>query len=83
MKAAGQVSQGELKDWNRIAAKLPGRTNKDCRKRWSKLCEHVKKGTWSDAEDQRLQSAVERFGYRWVSSQGAHMQVEDLRRSAV
>lgn len=58
------VSQGSLNDWNRIAAKLPGRTNKDCRKRWSKIPGHIKKGVWSNAEDQKLKSAVKKFGYR-------------------
>jgi hypothetical protein len=52
------VSHGTLKDWNRVAAKLPGRTNKDCRKRWSKVGENVKKGTWDDSEDEKLRGAV-------------------------
>ncbi|ERF74165.1 hypothetical protein EPUS_09249 [Endocarpon pusillum Z07020] len=38
-----QLSRGSLNDWNRIAAKLPGRTNKDCRKRWSKIPGHINK----------------------------------------
>lgn len=62
------MSQGALKDWNAIAAKLPGRTNKDCRKRWSKVCEHVKKGAWSSAEDKRLRAAVEQYGFRSVAA---------------
>ena len=58
------VSQGCLRDWNRIAAKLPGRTNKDCRKRWGKVCENVNKGVWSSKEDEQLRAAVEKFGPR-------------------
>jgi Myb-like DNA-binding domain len=58
------VSRGSINDWNRIAAKLPGRTNKDCRKRWSKIPDHINKGVWSNAEDQRLKSGVKTFGYR-------------------
>lgn len=65
-EAAFQMSQGSLNDWSRIAAKLPGRTNKDCRKRWSKIPGHIKKGVWSNAEDQKLKSAVKKFGYRWT-----------------
>ncbi|MCJ1294409.1 hypothetical protein MMC34_005967 [Xylographa carneopallida] len=59
-------NEGAVSDWNRIAAKLPARTNKDCRKRWSKVCEHIKKGAWSAAEDEQLRKAVEQFGYRWT-----------------
>lgn len=59
-----QVSQGSLKDWNRVAAKLAGRTNKDCRKRWSKIGENVKKGAWSSAEDEKLLGAVRDYGQK-------------------
>lgn len=55
-----------FKDWNHIATKLSGRTNKDCRKRWSKIAENVNKGTWSAAEDQRLKHAVAKFGTRFA-----------------
>jgi hypothetical protein len=55
-----------LKDWNHIATKLSGRTNKDCRKRWTKIAENVNKGTWSAAEDKRLRQAVAKFGMRSV-----------------
>ncbi|MCJ1462394.1 hypothetical protein MMC07_000995 [Pseudocyphellaria aurata] len=64
IEANVQLSEGTLKDWNRIAAKLPGRTNKDCRKRWSKVCENIKKGAWDSAEDERLQNAVQFYGPR-------------------
>ena len=62
--AGKKVGKGALKDWNRIAAKLPGRTNKDCRKRWAKVCENIKKGAWDSAEDERLQNAVQFYGLR-------------------
>ncbi|KAL7622059.1 hypothetical protein AAE478_007560 [Parahypoxylon ruwenzoriense] len=59
--------QGSIKDWHRIAAKLPGRTNKDCRKRWvNKVCGSLKKGTWSDDEDERLLTAVDKHGQKWT-----------------
>ncbi|KAI1372045.1 hypothetical protein F4677DRAFT_278572 [Hypoxylon crocopeplum] len=62
-----QASTGNIKDWNRIAAKLPGRTNKDCRKRWvNKVCGSLKKGAWDDDEDERLLSAVEKYGQKWT-----------------
>lgn len=59
-----RVSHGSLNDWNRVAAKLPGRTNKDCRKRWSKIGEEVKKGPWDRNEDDRLRNAVREHGHK-------------------
>ncbi|KAI5926693.1 Homeodomain-like protein [Camillea tinctor] len=59
--------QGNMKDWNKIAVKLPGRTNKDCRKRWvNKVCGSLKKGAWKSDEDERLVSAVEKHGQKWT-----------------
>jgi len=57
------LNQGSLSDRNHIAAKLPGRTNKDCRKRWSKIPGHIKKGVWCKADDDRLKQAVKTVGY--------------------
>ncbi|RYP12478.1 hypothetical protein DL767_011260 [Monosporascus sp. MG133] len=60
-------SQRQVKDWNRIAAKLPGRTNKDCRKRWiNKVCGSLKKGAWSEDEDARLREAIRAHGQKWT-----------------
>ncbi|KAL8919932.1 MAG: hypothetical protein Q9172_004725 [Xanthocarpia lactea] len=59
-----QQTQGGLKNWNAIAAKLPGRTNKDCRKRWHKTEPNIRKGAWTAAEHIRLQEAVESFGLK-------------------
>ena len=57
----------QIKDWSRIAAKLPGRTNKDCRKRWiNKVCGSLKKGAWSEDEDRRLCDAVRKHGQKSV-----------------
>ncbi|KAI0872290.1 Homeodomain-like protein [Hypoxylon argillaceum] len=58
---------GDTKDWHRVAAKLPGRTNKDCRKRWvNKVCGCLKKGPWNKHEDESLLDAVDRYGQRWT-----------------
>ncbi|KAF7288620.1 hypothetical protein MIND_01428600 [Mycena indigotica] len=52
--------------WNAIAEHVPGRTNKDCRKRWySKMNAEVLRGGWSDEEDARLVAAIEKYGTRW------------------
>ncbi|GKZ28712.1 hypothetical protein AbraIFM66950_011779 [Aspergillus brasiliensis] len=56
--------QGGPKDWNTIAAKLAGRSNKDCRKRWHKIGPNIRKGAWTPSEDGRLQDAVKAFGER-------------------
>jgi hypothetical protein len=56
------VEIGQLKQWNLVAAELPGRTNKDCRKRWAKLDNNVKEGAWSTSEDEKLHAAVQELG---------------------
>ncbi|KAI1132513.1 Homeodomain-like protein [Nemania abortiva] len=62
-----QELAGDTKDWHRIAAKLPGRTNKDCRKRWvNKVCGSLRKGPWNKNEDESLLDAVEKYGQRWT-----------------
>ncbi|KAK3330706.1 Homeodomain-like protein, partial [Apodospora peruviana] len=52
--------------WCSVAAHLPGRNNKDCRKRWHYSIAHsIRKGTWTREEDQRLRDAVAIHGTRW------------------
>ncbi|KAK4218912.1 hypothetical protein QBC37DRAFT_164731 [Rhypophila decipiens] len=54
--------------WCSVAAHLPGRNNKDCRKRWHYSIAHghtIRKGTWTREEDQRLRDAVVIHGTRW------------------
>ena len=54
-------------DWHLIASCIPGRTNKDCRKRWHyKVAATVNKGPWEVAEDERLWAAVQEHGSRYV-----------------
>jgi hypothetical protein len=60
------VEKGQLKQWNVVAANLPGRTNKDCRKRWAKLDSNINKGAWSSEEDEKLQAAVQELGCRYI-----------------
>ncbi|KAK5074976.1 hypothetical protein LTS08_005446 [Lithohypha guttulata] len=57
---------GAVKDWNRIARQLEDRTNKDCRKRWSKISKVVNRGAWSAEENSRLLQATKLFGLRWT-----------------
>ncbi|KAL6231240.1 hypothetical protein BDW75DRAFT_233767 [Aspergillus navahoensis] len=54
------------RNWSAIAQKLPGRSNKDCRKRWTKISLSSRKGTWSGAEDHLLRKAVAKYGFQWT-----------------
>ncbi|KAK1731506.1 uncharacterized protein BDZ83DRAFT_787187, partial [Colletotrichum acutatum] len=59
----GKMRQGgSVQNWNDIAMSLPGRTNKDCRKRWAKIQVDIRKGAWTQEEDERLQKAVLQLG---------------------
>jgi hypothetical protein len=52
----------------RIADSLPGRTNKDCRKRWhNSVAGGLKKGQWSKSEDQLLSRGVQQHGQKYGS----------------
>ncbi|KAK7177313.1 DNA-binding protein [Paraphaeosphaeria sporulosa] len=62
-----QMVEDEVKDWCQIAAKLPGRTNKHCRKRWhNSVAGGLTKGQWSKSEDVQLARGVEQYGQRWT-----------------
>ncbi|KAF3052401.1 hypothetical protein E8E11_011601 [Didymella keratinophila] len=62
-----QQLQGIGRDWCQVALTLPGRTNKDCRKRWhNSVAEGLRKGQWSKSEDQLLTRGVHRFGSQWT-----------------
>lgn len=62
------AGEGYIKDWSRIADHLPGRSNKDCRKRWvNNVCGGLNKGSWKKDEDQRLLTAISAHGQRYVS----------------
>lgn len=62
------MNHGGVKDWNRIAAQLPGRNNKDCRKRWyNKVAGGLRKGPWQPEEDGRLKEAIREHGQRYTT----------------
>jgi hypothetical protein len=53
--------------WSMIAAKLQGRTGKQCRERWhNQLDPAIKKEAWSEEEDQRLIQLHQELGNKWV-----------------
>ena len=54
-------------EWQSVASRLSGRTNKDCRKRWhNSLADSGNEGIWSPSEDERLRTAVNRYGTKWA-----------------
>lgn len=59
--------------WREIAKQIPGRSNKDCRKRWwNSLAGATAKGAWSPEEDRRLFDAVQKYGTNsWMKVAGA------------
>ncbi|KAF4537799.1 Myb transcription protein [Lasiodiplodia theobromae] len=61
-----QSKDGRPSDWKRIALRIPGRSNKDCRKRWNKIFTRINKGTWNPEEDEALREAVMQYGCRWA-----------------
>ena len=73
-EAAQQCTDGQapgathtwLKNWGVVAAKISGRTAKQCRERW---CNHldpgIKKGGWTGEEDAKILQAQAEMGNRW------------------
>ncbi|KAE9390067.1 hypothetical protein BT96DRAFT_1002623 [Gymnopus androsaceus JB14] len=52
--------------WFAIATHVPGRTNKDCRKRWfARMTGDIVKGSWAAEEDAKLIAAVAKHGTKW------------------
>ncbi|KAI0304657.1 hypothetical protein BC826DRAFT_977470 [Russula brevipes] len=53
-------------DWKTIAQRVPGRTNKACRKRWlHSLSPSIKKSAWTKEEDDKLLSLYKIYGTKW------------------
>ncbi|KAK5814593.1 hypothetical protein F5H01DRAFT_346936 [Linnemannia elongata] len=66
LRAAVQIYGDKTEKWSKIAACVPGRTNKNCRKRWfHSLDPKLKKGPWTEEEDHLLKTGVEMFKGQW------------------
>ncbi|KAL8992218.1 MAG: hypothetical protein Q9188_007639 [Gyalolechia gomerana] len=52
--------------WPEIAVAFHNRSKDDCRKRWAKMDERWRKGSWDSSENERLARAVKECGYRWT-----------------
>ena len=58
---------GQSISWHKVASHIPGRSNKDCRKRWHyKIAHHFKQGPWTSEEDNKLRHAVLMHGTKWT-----------------
>jgi hypothetical protein len=60
------------KKWLAVAAMVPGRTDKQCRNRWTQVIDPVAaaaktKGIWKLEEDTKLTEAVKKYGQKWVA----------------
>jgi len=61
----GCIKAGVTK-WSEIAERIPGRIGKQCRERWfNQLDPTIKKGGWTEEEDQTLMEAQRTLGNRW------------------
>ncbi|KAG0344118.1 hypothetical protein BG004_004719 [Podila humilis] len=66
LRTAVQIYGDKTEKWAKIAACVPGRTNKNCRKRWfHSLDPSLKKGAWTDEEDHLLRTGVDKFKGQW------------------
>lgn len=61
------VNEGH-KNWGSLAARIPGRTSKQCRERW---CHHldprIVKGEWTEEEDRTIVSMHDKMGNKWAT----------------
>ncbi|KAG0213172.1 hypothetical protein BGX33_003095 [Mortierella sp. NVP41] len=66
LRAAVEIYGDKTEKWAKIAACVPGRTNKNCRKRWfHSLDPKLKKGPWTEEEDHLLKTGVQLFKGQW------------------
>ncbi|KAL8766787.1 MAG: hypothetical protein Q9209_006526 [Squamulea sp. 1 TL-2023] len=62
------VHDGEVRSWKEVAGKIPGRNNKDCRKRYyNEVMGGLKKGPWTKIEDGRLKDLIASLGPAWAA----------------
>ncbi|KAF9647929.1 hypothetical protein BDM02DRAFT_3071131, partial [Thelephora ganbajun] len=54
------------KRWYEVAKDLPGRTDDQCAKRYKEAVDpSIRRGPWTQEEDDRLWEAFQRLGNRW------------------
>ena len=61
------VEQYGTNNWTLIATKVPGRTGKQCRERWTgQVCPTISKVSWTQDEDMILFQYQRLFGNKWA-----------------
>jgi len=68
-------------DWVRVAQKIPGRSNAQCRARYKAIME-ASKARWSESDDENLMEAIKRHGTNWTKVEeelGRSRTVQDCR----
>lgn len=61
------LKEGCKISWKEVSMHVPGRTTKDCRKRWTTgLNKSICRGCWSNEEDERLRRGVDMYGNDWA-----------------
>lgn len=64
-QAVAEQPHGATTGWHEVAAQLPDRSNKDCRKRWVyALLPSLNKGGWTEEENRLLREGVQTHGTR-------------------
>jgi hypothetical protein len=56
--------------WAAVAVMVPGRTDKQCRRRWVNILDPAygkKLGKWTQAEDRKMTKAMKKHGKKWVA----------------
>lgn len=67
LRSTSLGDDGDIKHWNEIAKKIPGRSNKDCRKRfYNEVTGGLRKGAWTADEDTELEKHVKAYGPLWA-----------------
>ncbi|KAL2038487.1 hypothetical protein N7G274_008826 [Stereocaulon virgatum] len=67
VQSQAAANNGTVDDWNLIAQKIEGRSNKDCRKRfYNGVAGGLKKGSWTEEEDRLLEQHVDEYGPAWA-----------------
>ncbi|RKP07990.1 Homeodomain-like protein, partial [Thamnocephalis sphaerospora] len=66
LRLAVQLYGDKTDKWTKISACVPGRTNKNCRKRWfHSLDPQLRKGPWTEAEDELLRRGYAHHRDQW------------------
>jgi hypothetical protein len=62
-----EVVHSKLEHWGKVAEKMPGRTSKQCRERWSNYLDpSLRKDPFSIEEDQLILRLQAEYGNKWA-----------------